>query len=193
MRSNDTRPRFAAIAAASLLALAACSQSSDTADKQGSPAAAPSGKTLADAISDTDDLSTVSGALRETGLAQVFDGAGSYTMLAPTDAAFAKLGDAAKSLGQADNKAEMAAILRDHIVPGYLTPDDIKAAIDAQHGSAKVATMGDHKLTFTRSGDGLVVTGDDGSRGTIAGEAIKAGNGVAIPVDGVLKKLAPAA
>jgi uncharacterized surface protein with fasciclin (FAS1) repeats len=193
MRSINTRSRLATLAVASMLALAACSQSSDSPDKQGSPAASPSGKTLAEAISDTDDLSTVSGALRDTGLAQVFDGAGSYTMLAPTDAAFAKLGDAGKSLNEADNKAEMVAILRDHIVPGYLTPDDIKAAIDAQHGSAKVATMGDHELTFTRSGDNLEVTGDDGSKAQIAGDAVKAGNGVAIPVDGVLKKPAPSA
>ena len=191
MSFMNRRRRFATLAAASLLALAGCSKSSDSGDNQASPSSAPSGKTLAEAIADTEDLSTVSNALKDTGLAQVFDGAGSYTMLAPTDAAFAKLGDAGKSLSQPDNKAEMAAILRDHIVPGYLTPDDIKAAIDAQHGSAKVATMGDHKLTFTRSGDGLEVAGEDGSKAALAGDALKAGNGVAIPVDGVLKKLAP--
>ena len=49
--------------------------------------------------------------------------------------------------------------------------------------------MGDHKLTFTRDGDGYRVTGEDGSSARIAGDALAASDGVAIPVDGVLKKL----
>jgi uncharacterized surface protein with fasciclin (FAS1) repeats len=191
MRSTDKKPGLVVLAAASLLALAGCSHKADTAPDQASPSSTPSNKTLAQAIAGNEDLSTVAGALRDTGLAQVFDGGGSYTMLAPDNDAFAKLGDAGKSLSQPENHAEMAALLRDHIVPGYLTPDDIKAAIDAQHGAAKVQTMGDHQLTFTRSGDGLEVTGADGSRAMIAGDEVKAGNGVAIPIDGVLKKLTP--
>lgn len=181
---------LAALAAASLLALAACSNDSKR-ETQPSPSAEPSGKTLAQAIGSTDDLSTVAGALRNSGLTQVFDGGGSYTILAPDNAAFAKLGEGAKRLTQPENSAEAAAVLRDHIVPGYLTPDDIKSAIDAQHGSAKVQTMGSHKLTFTRDGDSLKVTGEDGSQATVAGDPVKAGNGVAIPIDGVLKKLTP--
>jgi uncharacterized surface protein with fasciclin (FAS1) repeats len=81
------------------------------------------------------------------------------------------------------------AVLRDHIVPGYLTPDDIGTAIDAQGGRVKVQTMGDHKLTFTREGKGYRVAAEDGSSAMIAGNATTASNGVAIPVDGVLKKL----
>jgi uncharacterized surface protein with fasciclin (FAS1) repeats len=190
MRSTLPYLSLAAVAGAART-LAAGSNKPDSAQNQASPSSQPSNKTLAEAIASTDKLSTVSGALRDTGLAQVFDGGGSYTMLAPEDAAFARLGDAGKALSQPENKAEMAALLRDHIVPGYLTPDDNKAAIDAQHGTAKVETMGDHQLTFARSGDGLQVTGADGSQAMIAGDAVKAGNGVAIPVDGVLKKLTP--
>jgi uncharacterized surface protein with fasciclin (FAS1) repeats len=183
---------LSALAAASLLSLAACSNDSKTAS-QASPSSESSGQTLAQAIGSTADLSTVAAALRTSGLVQVFDGGGSYTILAPDNDAFAKLGDAGKPLTQPENSAEIAAVLRDHIVPGYLTPDDIKAAIDAQHGAAKVQTMGSHKLTFTRDGDDLKVTGEDGSQALVAGDAIKAGNGVAIPIDAVLKKLAPTA
>lgn len=189
MRSTDYRASLAVLAAASLLGLGGCSKSSGAGDKTAS--SAPSGQTLAQAIAGTGDLSTVSGALKDTGLSQVFDGAGAYTILAPDDAAFKRLGDAAKTLESPDNRGQMAAVLRDHIVPGFLTPADIRSAIDAQHGVAKVATMGDHQLKFSRSGSGLKVTNEDGSEAMIAGDAIKAGNGVAIPIDGVLKKLAP--
>ena len=188
MRPFPTGSSLSLLTSAALLALAGCSGNSSTAQSQAS-STQPSGKTLAQAIAGTDNLSTVADELRATGLSQVFDGAGTYTILAPTDAAFAKLGDAGVALKKPDNRSEMAAVLRDHIVPGYLTTADIESAIDAQHGAARVQTMGDHQLRFTRAGDGLKVTNEDGSEAMIAGDALMAGNGVAIPIDGVLKKL----
>jgi len=180
---------LAIAAAAALLPLGACSKESDKADTEKMAAPEPSGDTLAEAMSKQDDLSTLSGALRDTGLSQVFDNAGSYTIFAPTNAAFDKLGEAGKGLRQADQRAVLAAVLRDHIVPGYLTPDDIGTAIDAQGGRVKVQTMGNHKLTFTRDGDAYRVAAEDGSSAKITGDAVTASNGVAIPLDGVLKKL----
>jgi uncharacterized surface protein with fasciclin (FAS1) repeats len=140
-------------------------------------------------MSKQDNLSTISAALQDTGLSQTFDSAGSYTIFAPIDDAFGKLGDTGKALQQPDQRAVLTAVLRDHIVPGYLTPDDIGTAIDAQGGRVKVRTMGDHTLTFTRDGNGYRIAAEDGSSAQIAGDATTASNGVAIPVDGVLKKL----
>lgn len=188
MRPTEKSHRLAVLAAASLLALAGCSRHSNAANDQAA-SSEPSGKTLAAAIAGDSQLSTVAGALRDTGLADMFDSAGSYTILAPNDAAFGKLGSAGKALTQPAERSEMAAVLRDHIVPGYLTPADIQSAIDSQHGEVKVQTMGKHQLRFSRSGDGLLVTNEDGSEAKVAGNALKAGNGVAIPIDGVLKKL----
>jgi uncharacterized surface protein with fasciclin (FAS1) repeats len=189
MIMQHPRRRALIWAAAALLPLAGCSSGSDDADGKTSATAAPSGNTLAEAMSAQDNLSTLSGALRDTGLSQVFDNAGSYTIFAPTNAAFDKLGDAGKALQEADRRAVLTAVLRDHIVPGYLTPDDIGTAIDTDGGQVKVQTMGDHKLTFTREGDGYRVAAEDGSSAMIAGDATTASNGVAIPLDGVLKKL----
>lgn len=187
------RHPLAAVAGASLLALAACSNNNNAgkANPGQTPSSKPSGRTLAETIAKTSDLSTVAGALRDTGLSDVLDSAGSYTILAPNNAAFAKLGSAGKALSDPGNRAQMAAVLRDHIVPGYLTPADIQSAIDAQHGEAKAKTMGDHQLKFTRDGDRIRVANEDGSTAMIAGSEIKASNGVAIPIDGVLKNLTP--
>lgn len=187
--AHPPRHSLAIAAAAALLVLAACSNNSDKADSDKTATSAPSGDTLAEAMSEKDSLSTLSGALRDTGLSQTFDNAGSYTIFAPTNEAFDKLGEAGKALQQPDQRAVLTAVLRDHIVPGYLTPDDIGTAIDAQGGAVKVRTMGDHKLTFTREGDRYRVAAEDGSSAVIAGDATTAGNGVAIPLDGVLKKL----
>jgi uncharacterized surface protein with fasciclin (FAS1) repeats len=181
-----------AIAAASMLPLAGCSKKADEATTGKSASPAPSDDTLAAELAQTNDLSTLNHALRDTGLSQVFDNGASYTIFAPTDAAFTALGATGKALMNQDQRAVLAAVLRDHIVPGYLTPDDIGTAIDSQGGQVKVRTMGDHKLTFTRDGTGYRVTSDDGSSARIAGDPVTASDGVAIPVDGVLKKPAPA-
>ena len=190
---TDIRPRrpLAAFAALALLALPACS-ADETAD-QADAESEPTDDTLAAAISDADGLTVVASALGDSGLAQVFDGAGSYTIFAPNDAAFEALGETGAALREPGQSAAMAAVLRDHIVPGYLTPADIESAIEAQGGAVKVETMGDHALTFTRADEGIRVTSEDGSAAMLTGDALKARNGVAIALDGVLKKVdAPA-
>jgi uncharacterized surface protein with fasciclin (FAS1) repeats len=183
------RHSLAIAAAVALLPLGACSKGSDDAANERAASPRPSGDTLAEAMAKQDDLSTLTHALRDTGLSQVFDNAGSYTIFAPTNGAFDRLGESGKGLRQADQRAVLTAVLRDHIVPGYLTPDDIGTAIDAQGGRVKVQTMGNHKLTFTRDGKAYRVAAEDGSSATIHGDPVTASNGVAIPLDGVLKKL----
>lgn len=191
MIGSPLRRAVTVATALALAPLAACSNGSKS-ETTASQTPGPASDTLAEALSRQDDLSSLSKALRDTGLSQVFDDSGSYTIFAPTNAAFGKLGDAGKALMQQDRRAMLAALLRDHIVPGYLTPEDIGTAIDAQGGRAKVQTMGDHKLSFTREGKGYQVTAEDGSTAMISGDAVTASDGVAIPVDGFLKKIDPA-
>lgn len=190
MTALTSRRALGAVAALALVSLSACSK-----DEPAEQATAePTDETLAAAISDADGLSVVASALGDSGLSQVFDGAGSYTIFAPNDAAFEALGETGAALREPGQRAAMAAVLRDHIVPGYLTPTDIEAAIEAQGGRVKVETMGDHALTFTRADSGIRVTSEDGSNAMLTGDALKARNGVAIALDGVLKKVdAPAA
>ena len=194
MKRTDRLPRVAACyAAAALIALSGCSNDGEESAGDAEQAATePSGGTLINALADADELSRVSEAIRDAGLSDVFDGAGAYTIFAPTDAAFAEFGEAEQGATEADRRALMAAVLRDHIVPGYLTTSDIEAAIDAQGGSVRVETMGDHMLRFTRAEGGLKVTSEDGSSAMISGDALRASNGVAIPLDGVLKNSASA-
>ena len=174
------------LAAAIALALAACSGG----DEAGEQAAQTevSDETLATLVAGDAELVTASQGSEEAGLTQVFEGVAAYTFLAPTDEAFDKLGEASADLRTPEQRPAMAAILRDHIVPGYLTPDDIRNAIELSgDDSVQMRTTGGHVLTFTADGDAITVTAEDGATARLSGEALRARNGVAIPLDGVLK------
>jgi len=179
-------------AAAGFLPLTACSgDGSETGEEA---AAEPSSETLASLVAGDDDLSTVSATLADAGLAQVFDGAAAYTLLAPRDAAFEQLGAAGTTLRSAEQRPAMVAVLRDHIVPGYLTPEDIARAIELDgDGKVEMRTMAGHTLTFSSDNGTIVVTGADGASARVAGEALRASNGVAIPVDGLTVEIDGAA
>ena len=185
MIEPGNRRRLAA-ATAIALAVAACSGG----DEAGEQAAQTevSDETLATLVAGDANLATASQAVEETGLAQVFEGVAAYTFLAPTDEAFDRLGEASADLRSPEQRPAMAAILRDHIVPGYLTPDDIRNAIElSDDDRVEMRTTGGHVLTFTADSDAITVAAEDGATAQFAGEALRARNGVAIPLDGVLK------
>jgi uncharacterized surface protein with fasciclin (FAS1) repeats len=120
----------------------------------------------------------------------VFANAGSYTLLAPNNAAFAKLGDKAAALNAPEQRAALTAVVRDHMVPGFLTRDDIAKAIDAADGKpVRMSTLGAGELSFAKEGEAITVTAKDGASATITGRAVPAGASIALPVDGVLKKV----
>lgn len=178
-----------ALAALAAVALALQGCSGDDAAEDETPEVSTS--TLAALIMEADGLSTVAGVIGEAGLAQVFDGAASYTLLAPQDSAFEALGEAGEELRSAEERPAMIAVLRDHIVPGYLTPQDIANAVEADDdGTVEMRTMGGHVVTFTGEGEAITVTAEDGATARFTGEALRGSNGVAIPLDGVLRDVA---
>lgn len=182
-----------ALLATASLALGACSKVTEPDDKATGPAAAvkPEAESLPDMLDDADGLQVVAEALKETGIAGIFKGKGSYTLLASEDAAFEQLGETGKELTGGTDNAALAALMRDHLIPGYMTPQDISAAIDASKDrKVSMATLGGSKLTFAKSDDGTItITAPDGSQANIDGEALAGGSSVAIPVNAVLKKI----
>ena len=180
--------RFAAPVALALAttSLAACS------DGAGAPETTDESNvdgTLADAVGDVDDLSTVASALDDTGLDSVFDGPGAYTLFAPNDAAFAALGEEGSGLTSEEQRPILVALLRNHVVPGHLTPEAIKQAIKDRGGDVDMRTLGDGTLTFADGAEGLVVSGGNGEQVQLAGTATATSNGVLIPIGGLLESL----
>ena len=171
-----------ALTPAVVLTLAACGGGDDK--EAAGTAAAPSPQTLAATVQGADGFDTLEGVLSNTGLTTVLEGKGPYTVFAPADAAFTAAGD---DLTSEAMRAEAAAVLRAHIVPGALTRSDISAALDRANGEGvEMRTMADSLLTFTRDGPAIVVTAADGARARLSGEETLASNGVLQPIDALL-------
>ena len=174
-----------ALAPLMVLSLAACGEKGEKAEG-GAGATAPSSATLAAAISDEGDLDTLEKVIDNAGLSDVLEGKGPYTVFAPANAA---LGAAGADLSGESMKAQSAALLRAHIVPGALTRADIAAAINqAGGGGVEMRTMADGLLTLSLDGDTVVVTAPDGATARLTGGETLVSNGVVQPVDAILVK-----
>ncbi|CAN5207212.1 fasciclin domain-containing protein [soil metagenome] len=171
------------------LGLAACGDRDKASVAIDTPAS--SSRTLGTEVKGAADLSDLRSLVENAGLEAVLDGTGPYTVFAPLNSAFAASGGVGDLSGPG-MRAQGAALIRAHIVPGALSRRDIGAAIDgASDGSAQMRTMAGGLLTFTRAGQSLVVTAEDGATARLtAGETV-AGNGMLQPVDAVLVKAAP--
>ncbi|MBR0551803.1 fasciclin domain-containing protein [Stakelama marina] len=170
------------------LTLAGCgSGAGNDAAANGTAAERPSDRTLADQLGSADGLDTVNDLARNAGLEDVLGGIGPYTIFAPTDAAFKAMGDDRISELKSDAmKAQDASLMTAHIVPGFLTTQDIENAIAANNGAVEMTTMADGKLTFSKEGGALVVTADNGAKATLTGSQTLASNGAIHPVSALL-------
>src|SRR5690242_6556228 len=82
-------------------------------------------------------------AAKSAGLDQTLAGPGPYTVLAPNNAAFAKLPQGTLAgLQTPEKKGDLTRLLTYHILPGVVLADDIGKAIDNGKGKAILATMG---------------------------------------------------
>ncbi|WP_336985877.1 fasciclin domain-containing protein [Altererythrobacter aquiaggeris] len=179
-----TKRLLAASLAAAIIPLSACSS------EPGTQANSVTDDNLAGLLSRASDITLVARTLSDTELAPVFDGVGNYTIFAPEDAAFEGMEGVQENLSSAENRPAVVAMLRGHIVPGYMTLETIKTALSGDTKSIEMATMDGGILTFSRDGEDIVATSADGKSARLSGTSMEAANGVAIPIDGLLKDLA---
>ncbi len=118
---------------------------------------------------------TLLAAAKAAGLADALAGDGPFTVLAPTDEAFAKLpAGTVESLLKPENKDKLASILRYHVIPGR-----VYAAQALSLGAA--ATLQGNEIVFDLANGSLVA---DGAR--VVRTDIDASNGVIHVIDAVI-------
>lgn len=185
--SRITKPFVLAGAIAGLAMLPACSDGADTAESDdASQTQGEATRTLAASLNDMPDMASLNGAIAKAELGSIFDGPGSYTLLAPSNSAFDALGEEAAALMADEQRPVLVGLLREHILPGHLTPENIAQALEKQRGEVTMTTLGGGEVTFSREGETIMVTNNAGSTAQLAGSATAATNGVIIPLNTVL-------
>jgi transforming growth factor-beta-induced protein len=130
---------------------------------------------LVDVASAAGSFKTLLQAAVAAGLADTLAKGGPFTVFAPTDEAFAKLGkDTIADLLKPENKAKLASILKHHVVAGTVLSS---AAVKLTEAS----TIGGTKLMLKVDGKTLTVGG-----AKVTAADVMAGNGVIHVIDAVL-------
>ncbi|MCA8954133.1 MAG: fasciclin domain-containing protein, partial [Planctomycetes bacterium] len=133
------------------------------------------GPNLVEVAQKAGSFGTLLAAAKAAGLAETLADGGPFTVFAPTDAAFDKLGkDTITDLLKPENKAKLAAILKFHVVAGNVPA---KAAVKLDGAE----TIGGKKLGLALDGKMLRVGGAE-----VVKADVTASNGVIHVIDTVL-------
>jgi uncharacterized surface protein with fasciclin (FAS1) repeats len=159
--------------------LGACSDGADDATNDEARVEAR----ITSVLANGDDLGILNKAFETTGLATLFDSPGaSYTILAPQDAAFS-----AVKTDEDLPTPVLAAMLREHILPGHLDRASIVDAIEANGGPVTMNTVGTGMIEFSLDGETLTATHSNGGQpAKLSDSAGEAQNGVVLRVDSML-------
>jgi uncharacterized surface protein with fasciclin (FAS1) repeats len=133
------------------------------------------------------DHTTLVAAVQAAGLVETLQGAGPFTVLAPTNDAFAKLpAGTVENLLKPENKDTLVKILTCHVVAAKAMSSDIMGMVEADGGMHKVATVGGCEFTLM-SKDGKVMIEDGmGNVATVTIADVEQSNGVIHVIDTVL-------
>jgi uncharacterized surface protein with fasciclin (FAS1) repeats len=124
-------------------------------------------KTIVGVASGAGQFNTLVTALKAAGLVDTLNGAGPFTVFAPTDEAFAKLpAGTLDDLLKPENKQKLTGILTYHVVPGKVMAADVSTSnaktVNGKEVSIKVE---DGKVTY--GGANVVKTDIAASNGVI--------------------------
>jgi len=133
------------------------------------------------------DHTTLVAAVKAAGLVDTLQGAGPFTVFAPTNAAFAKLpAGTVDSLLKPDMKPTLTKVLTYHVVAGKWSAEDLMKKIKDGNGTAELTTVAGGKL-WAMVKDGKVVLKDEkGGMSTVTQADVFQSNGVIHVVDTVV-------
>lgn len=133
------------------------------------------------------NLTTLVAAVKAAGLVGTLQGAGPFTVFAPTDAAFAKLpAGTVATLVKPENKATLTKILTYHVVAGDYTAAKLVALVKKGHGHATVKTVQGESLTVKPYGKSLEIVDAKGGVSHVTIANVEQSNGVVHVIDTVL-------
>lgn len=144
-------------------------------------------KTVVDVALGSKAHTTLVAAIKAADLVSTLQGAGPFTVFAPTNDAFAKLPKGTlDNLLKPENKATLAKILTYHVVAGNLDAAAVLKAIKDGKGSVKLKAVSGGTLTASLRNGKVILTDEKGGISNVTATNLKAGNGVVHVIDTVV-------
>lgn len=173
------------MAVAGFISFATFAQKEKTVEVGGAPMY-PSKNIVANAVNSKDHTTLVA-AVKAAGLVETLQGAGPFTVFAPTNAAFDKLPKGTvETLVKPENKGTLTTVLTYHVVAGKFNAKDIAKLIKAGNGKAELKTVQGGILTASMEGKKLVLTDAKGGKSYVTIADVNQSNGVIHVIDTVV-------
>jgi len=135
------------------------------------------------------DHTTLVAAVKAAGLVETLEGAGPFTVFAPTNEAFNKLpAGTVDTLLKPENKSTLTKVLTYHVVAGRFSASDLKKMIREGKGTAQLATVEGGTLWASLQGSNRIVLKDEkGGTATVNIPNVFQSNGVIHVIDSVVQ------
>jgi uncharacterized surface protein with fasciclin (FAS1) repeats len=134
------------------------------------------------------DHTTLVAAVKAAGLVATLQGAGPFTVFAPTNAAFEKLpAGTVDTLLKPENKEQLTKILTYHVVAGRLSAAELKKMIRHGNGTAELKTVEGGKLWASlHDGQHIMLKDEKGGTALVTIANVFQSNGVIHVIDSVV-------
>ena len=143
--------------------------------------------TIVDVAVGNEDFSTLVTALKAADLVSALQGAGPFTVFAPTNSAFDKIdSNTLASLLEANNQEALANILTYHVVAGKLTAKDVVAALKKGNGKVELKALNGQVLTVMQKDGKIWLMDVNGNYSEIVATDVMGSNGVIHVIDTVV-------
>jgi uncharacterized surface protein with fasciclin (FAS1) repeats len=144
-------------------------------------------KNIVENAVNSQDHTTLVAAVKAAGLVDTLEGAGPFTVFAPTNEAFAKLpAGTVDTLVKPENKETLTKILTYHVVAGKVGSKELMKMIKAGHGKAELKTVEGGTITAMAKGGKIMLTDEKGGMATVTIADVYQSNGVIHVIDTVL-------
>ncbi|MDN5786872.1 fasciclin domain-containing protein [Pseudorhodobacter sp.] len=133
------------------------------------------------------DHTTLVAAVTAAGLVETLEGAGPFTVFAPTNEAFAKLpAGTVETLLKPENKDQLVKILTCHVVGKEVMSDALSKMIMDDGGKHPVPTLGGCTLEASAKDGNIMLTDENGNVAHVTIADVKQSNGVIHVIDTVM-------
>lgn len=144
-------------------------------------------KNIVENVVNSADHTTLVATVKTAGLVETLQGAGPFTVFAPTNAAFDMLPKGTvETLVMPENKDKLTAILTYHVVAGKLDSKELEKWIKKGNGAAELTTVAGGKLWVMKKDGKWRVKDEKGGVATITIANVYQNNGVIHVIDHVL-------